>query len=638
MPSRRMAVKTTAKTAATGKQTKRDVVRDSFDFRDLIYRPALMELPSALLPRWDCLHILDQRNQGACTGFGLAALINYQNALAGSARRVSARMIFEMARRYDEWRGENYDYSSARGAMKGWHKHGVCSEDAWPNHLKRGQSVLTWERQKDALKTVLGAYYRVLARRSDVHAALLEAGVVYAAADTHDGWDRMPRTGVIPYKPGDTKGGGHAFAIVGYTARGFLIQNSWGPDWGGWIDDDGQAHPGVALWQYDDFDLNVWDLWVARKALPVDSLAALSGGRYVPGPAGTRVVEQAPPAHQIWNHYVHIDDGQFDPKGDYPSSAQETTAIAQRLVAGYDGKPAPKHLLLYAHGGLNSVASAAQRVAKMQPVFDRNGIASLHFIWETGLFAELRDILLGKEALAEKRVARESNWWDRFIENVTRPLGGPLWNEMREDAALAFAAARSAGSQTIDALAGALAGRRGADAPRIHLVAHSAGSILFGHLLARAASLPIDNLVLFAPACTTAFFGTSIQPALEAGQVQRLHHFYLDDGTEQDDNVAGVYRKSLLYLVSNAFEDRQRKEVPILGLQRDWDALRRTLPAKIASRIDSYNPKDRADFTAANSHGAFDNDVTTMNAVLQIVLGKAPPPERRFTREDLSGF
>lgn len=45
---------------------------------------------------------------------------------------VSPRMFYEMARRYDEWPGENYSGSSARGAMKGWHKHGVCEEKLWP--------------------------------------------------------------------------------------------------------------------------------------------------------------------------------------------------------------------------------------------------------------------------------------------------------------------------------------------------------------------------------------------------------------------------------------------------------------------------------------------------------------------------
>lgn len=34
-----------------------------------------------------------------------------------------------MARRYGEWPGENYEGSSARGAMKGWHQHGGFDDD-----------------------------------------------------------------------------------------------------------------------------------------------------------------------------------------------------------------------------------------------------------------------------------------------------------------------------------------------------------------------------------------------------------------------------------------------------------------------------------------------------------------------------
>ncbi len=60
---------------------KDDVERDSFDFRDLIYRPALLEFKPTLEPDWKAIHILDQRRQGACTGFGLAAVINDLTAI-----------------------------------------------------------------------------------------------------------------------------------------------------------------------------------------------------------------------------------------------------------------------------------------------------------------------------------------------------------------------------------------------------------------------------------------------------------------------------------------------------------------------------------------------------------------------------
>ena len=84
----------TKKPATPGKKTRpgarRDAQRDAFDFRDLIYRPALVELPDELYPQWDLLHILDQGEQGPCTGFGLAATVTWDAAPPGSAPRAES--------------------------------------------------------------------------------------------------------------------------------------------------------------------------------------------------------------------------------------------------------------------------------------------------------------------------------------------------------------------------------------------------------------------------------------------------------------------------------------------------------------------------------------------------------------------
>ena len=112
-----------------------DARPDRVDLRDRPYLPRLVSLP----PRYPSLAliqeklpgyrkaglILDQRNEGACTGFGLAAVINYLFWIdPGRARddfsSVSARMLYHLARFYDEWPGEDYEGSSCRGAMKGW--------------------------------------------------------------------------------------------------------------------------------------------------------------------------------------------------------------------------------------------------------------------------------------------------------------------------------------------------------------------------------------------------------------------------------------------------------------------------------------------------------------------------------------
>ena len=117
-----------------------DARPDRIDLRDRQYQPRLRSLPPQF-PDISFIQehfvnyaeadlILDQGKEGACTGFGLAAVINYlrwRQALENDREipeKVSERMLYHLAKHYDEWPGEDYEGSSCRGAMKGWHRHG----------------------------------------------------------------------------------------------------------------------------------------------------------------------------------------------------------------------------------------------------------------------------------------------------------------------------------------------------------------------------------------------------------------------------------------------------------------------------------------------------------------------------------
>lgn len=612
-----------AKRTATTKSRRRaaprqlDVRRDSMDFRDLTYSASLAPLPDELFPDWQLLHILDQGEEGACTGFGLAAAVNYLRSRCALPGRASPAMLFAMARRYDQWPGENYDFSSARGAMKGWHKHGVCQEDSWA-----GGGGLTPAIQQEALDMPLGAYFRVFSRINDVQAALRDVGVLFASARTHEGW-RSPRRGVIDWKPDALDvGGGHAFAIVGYTRDGFLVQNSWGPDWGGYR--QGKAvYAGVALWSYADFEANVWDVWVAQLGVAVNHGVTDTATRYVSDGGTARLALQGPPQEAIYLHYLHIDDGHFDGLGQYASDLTQLDAIIEELQHSR-----PQHLLLYAHGGLNSVNGSAMRAFKWRPACRDNEIHELHFIWETGLLAELGDILLRKLPLVGERVGSVSSWWDNQMESLVQPAGFALWQEMKLDVERAFRKG-AAGTLALQRLVGWLAAQ-GAQAPKVHLVGHSAGSIWHARLLQvwQALNGPVfDNLVLFAPACTLELYQSSFLKALGKG-IRQQTLFILSDQAEQEDNVAGAYRKSLLYLVSNALEDKQRR-VPLLGMQKFQPP--QQPPGSTLVVADTGSPASRS-----TSHGGFDNDLQTMNSLLRLLLGGGN--FRGFKAEELKGY
>ncbi len=153
-----------------------DARPDRLDIRDRMYIPLVCNLPPAYpdpeLIKTRFNHymaaglVLDQGSDGACTGFGLAAVINYLFWIRdASTTECSPRMIYHLAQLYDEWPGEDYLGSSCRGALKGWHKHGVCSRALWPYTVGKKDKVPAFEQpkpgwQKNALSPILGTYYR----------------------------------------------------------------------------------------------------------------------------------------------------------------------------------------------------------------------------------------------------------------------------------------------------------------------------------------------------------------------------------------------------------------------------------------------------------------------------------------------
>src|SRR5919198_4397045 len=153
--AKRKAVRRTTTKHAKRTARRLDARADTLDFRDRMYEPTLIEVPTERpLEQYMKVRvpILDQGQEGACTGFGLATVIHYllrTRRVVPDRADVSPWMLYDMARRYDEWPGDNYEGASARGAMKGWHKHGVCSETVWPYQPTKNDGVLTNERSKD---------------------------------------------------------------------------------------------------------------------------------------------------------------------------------------------------------------------------------------------------------------------------------------------------------------------------------------------------------------------------------------------------------------------------------------------------------------------------------------------------------
>jgi hypothetical protein len=637
-----------ANAATASKRPKRifDARADTLDFRDLMYVPTLIEVPSTIpletYAKFE-VPVLDQKSEGACTGFGLATVANYllrRRAVVPDRAPVSPRMLYELARRYDEWPGEDYSGSSARGAMKGWQKHGICSESDWPYEC--GESAhWTTTRMAAARSRPLGAYFRV--NHQDLiamHAAIAEVGVLYATAAVHSGWEQVDASGVIPYQ--QQMLGSHAFAIVAYDAFGFWIQNSWGADWG---------KGGFAQISYDDWLANGSDVWVARLGAPVQLNEPAS---YATAHARASGQSAAYSYADLRPHLISVgNDGRPRPGGDYGTTEKEIAAVFEHdIPAFFDRSDKPKRLLLFAHGGLVGEEAAVQRVAEYRSALLAEGVYPLAFIWRSDYLTTVKNIL--QDAVRRRRPegfldSTKDFLLDRLddaLEPVARYLSGKAaWSEMKENALLA-SSERGAASITLRHVQ---ALKTQYPDLELHVVGHSAGAVFHApiiQLLCSSGSIAtgpakgmsgmgmvVASCTLWAPACTTDLFKQTYLPAIKSSGIQQFALYCLNDQTEQDDNCAHIYNKSLLYLVSNAFEAEKRipgfrQGEPLAGLRKSIKAdheLEALFSADSGRCELVVSPNDEAPTSRraskAQHHGDFDNDPQTVMSTFRRILG-----------------
>jgi hypothetical protein len=608
-----------------------DARPDTLDFRDRMFEPTLVEVPVHIpledYREWG-VPILDQGSEGACTGFGLATVAHHllrRRSVVRDDIPVSPRMFYEMARRYDEWPGEAYAGSSARGAMKGWHKHGVCAGELWPYEADE-PGHLTPDKSADALRRPLGAYYRV--NHQDVvamHAALAEVKALYATARVHEGWRHVGSDGII--EQSETLIGGHAFAIVAFDALGFWIQNSWGDDWG---------FEGFALVSYEDWLTNGTDVWVARLGAPIH----MTSGASAAAASGVAPESEVFAYQSLRPHIVSTGNGgRLRPHGTFGTDAGDVRTIFEHDIPNITSGWEKKRLLVYAHGGLVGESGAVQRVSEYRKECLEREIYPLAFIWKSDFWTTLTNIL--EDAFERRRDegfldSAKDFMLDRLddaLEPLARALMGKMqWDEMKENA-LGATTSQDGGARLV---ANHLAAQARSDpSVEIHIVGHSAGAIFlapFVQMLTQELELGIASCTLWAPACTIETFTAHYAPALDSGTIDRFALFTLTDQAEQDDHCANVYHKSLLYLVSNAFEDEPRIPLirpgePLLGMERYVREDPRVLSLLIAPNrrwVLAPNTEESGSPTAsrAKRHSDFDDDEVTIRAMIAQVLGR----------------
>ena len=271
-------------------------------------------------------------------------------------------------------------------------------------------------------------------------------------------------------------------------------------------------------------------------------------------------------------HVINLREGRFSSSGRFSTDAADVDAIfANGLSEAWDRAVArnePLHIMLWAHGGLIDEASGLAIAQNQVRWWLDNRVYPIFFVWETGFFDALQQILSGTRGLPRTR-----DIWDHTtdlaVEAAARGGGvGKIWGAMKRSAELA-AGADGAARYVAKKLAEFCRTHppAGATGVVLHASGHSAGSIFHAHFLPAAFDEGVPDLAglyLLAPAVRTDTFKSMLGRHM-GNEIDRVSLFTMKRDYEEADSVGPIYRKSLLYLVSRALEAEAVS--PILGLE-----------------------------------------------------------------------
>ncbi|HEY5877531.1 MAG TPA: hypothetical protein VIU11_01385 [Nakamurella sp.] len=311
-------------------------------------------------------------------------------------------------------------------------------------------------------------------------------------------------------------------------------------------------------------------------------------------------------------YVVNLTGGAFSDDGIMQTTPAHVDAIFdEHLPRFLAGRPGRVPVIFWAHGGIVSERAGLRIAADHVPWWVRNGAYPIHFVWETGLTDTFRSIasIVGLEPVG----GRGAPWQSvkRNARTASRPGGGARYVADR----LAQFCAEHPGRISV------------------HAAGHSAGAIFHSQFVPTAGALGVPafgSLQLLAPALRVDDFEATLLPMVGAG-IDRFVLYTMTADAELADSCFGMYKKSLLYLVSEMFEDPA--DTPLIGMERSIRDSRELLAAfgldpvqqRAAEVIWSPSGPDvpPGRRSSSTSHGGFDNDIDTMNSVAGRVLGRS---------------
>lgn len=233
------------------RNTERDWGFENAMDAEVLTARAMLPVTKDMREAW--WEINDQGSTGSCVGWSTAdSVLRWMFVKAGRLPKdqlLSPRFIWMAAKETDEFISQpstfiEEDGTSLKAALDIARKYGAVTDDILP--FRTGQLYPNPAKTFYALaaKLKISSYFNLGTNIGNWRTWLASKGPILTRLNVDQTWDNATRTnGVLQtYKP-QTRRGGHAVALVGYTESAFIVRNSWGTGWG----DKGYAY---ASWSY----------------------------------------------------------------------------------------------------------------------------------------------------------------------------------------------------------------------------------------------------------------------------------------------------------------------------------------------------------------------------------------------------
>jgi hypothetical protein len=336
-------------------------------------------------------------------------------------------------------------------------------------------------------------------------------------------------------------------------------------------------------------------------------------------------------------HLVNLSMGQFSSEGEWKSSRGDVDAIFEEYLpkALEEAQLKKLRVMFFAHGGLVKESEGLKIAQKHVDWWKQNGIYPIYFIWETGAFETIWQLLNRSKQRTVRAISRDifDHTTDPLIEDTVRALQGPrIWSGMKLSAQLASSSVQGNEggawyvAQKLSQFCAANQGK-----VELHAVGHSAGSIFHSYFIPAALDLGaphFKSIHFMAPAVCVDTFKAKLADRIGNG-IDQLSIFTMNKSYEQSDYCASIYQKSLLYLIYFGLE--AERKTPILGLEesiRSDSELKKLLglgvpgaPGEVIWSV-SLSTQGR-NASTSKTHGGFDDDGPTMSSIARRILDKA---------------